>query len=64
MVDEERGNPRWLDLLWLLFLGVLALLPPVREWHKQIILLLIGAFQLLESRFVRNIPKGGEHLRL
>ncbi|HXB22218.1 MAG TPA: ATP-binding protein, partial [Candidatus Solibacter sp.] len=62
MANKERGNPRWLDLLWLLFLGVLALLPPVREWHKQVILLLIGAFQLLESRFVRNVPKGGEIL--
>ncbi len=60
MVDEERANPRWLDLLWLVFLGALALLPPVREWHKQIIILLIGAFQLLEGRFVRTIPRHGE----
>jgi two-component system sensor histidine kinase HydH len=59
---EERANPRWLDLLWLLFLGVLALLPPVREWHKQLILLLIGTFQLLEGRFVRTIPRYGETL--
>jgi two-component system sensor histidine kinase HydH len=62
MVDEERANPRWLDLLWLVFLGVLALLPPVREWHKQLILLLIGAFQLLDGRFVRIVPRYGEAL--
>jgi signal transduction histidine kinase len=62
MVDEERANPRWLDLLWLVFLGVLALLPPVREWHKQLILLLIGTFQLLDGRFVRIIPRYGEAL--
>jgi signal transduction histidine kinase len=62
MVDEERANPRWLDLLWLVFLGVLALLPPVREWHKQIILLLIGTFQLLDGRFVRIAPRYGEAL--
>src|SRR5947208_9178247 len=62
MIDEERANPRWLDLLWLVFLGVLALLPPVREWHKQLILLLIGAFQLLDGRFVRIIPRYGEAL--
>ncbi|HEV2962145.1 MAG TPA: ATP-binding protein [Candidatus Angelobacter sp.] len=59
---EERANPRWLDLLWLLFLVVLALLPPVREWHKQVILLLIGTFQLLEGRFVRAVPHYGETL--
>src|SRR5437764_471117 len=28
MVNEERANPRWLDLLWLLFMLVLSLLPP------------------------------------
>src|SRR5437763_1023690 len=59
---KERANPRWLDLLWLLFLLVLALLPPLREWHKQVILLLIGVFQLLESRFVRAVPRFGETL--
>lgn len=56
---RERATPSWLDLLWLIFLAGLALLPPVGEWHKQIILLVIGTFQLLENRFVRLAGKPG-----
>src|SRR5260370_33166263 len=56
---EERATPRWLDVLWLIFLGGLALLPPVREPHKQWILLGIGVFQLLETRFIRAVGKRG-----
>jgi hypothetical protein len=41
---RERATPRWIDVLWLIFLGGLALIPPVGEWHKQIILLIIGLF--------------------
>src|SRR5438105_5012267 len=59
MTEEERSTPRWLDFLWLLFLGGLALLPPVREAHKQIILLLIGVFQLLETKFIAEVGRGG-----
>jgi signal transduction histidine kinase len=71
MADEERGTPRWLDLLWLLFLGALALLPivqapgspsPDTPTHKQIILLLIGIFQLAESGFIGAVPRFGEAL--
>jgi signal transduction histidine kinase len=50
----------WMDLLWLLFLLGLALLPPVREVHKQLILLAIGIFQLLEGRLVGQLPKRGQ----
>jgi len=56
---RERATPRWLDGLWLIFLAGLALLPPVGEWHKQIILLIIGTFQLLENQFVRLAGKPG-----
>ena len=56
---KERATPRWLDVLWLIFLGGLALIPPVGEWHKQIILLIIGLFQLLENQFVRLAGKPG-----
>lgn len=62
MAGDGRATPRWLDILWLLFLGALALLPPVRELHKQVILAFIGAFQLLESRFIVVVPKHGEAL--
>jgi two-component system, NtrC family, sensor histidine kinase HydH len=56
---KERATPRWLDVLWLIFLGGLALIPPVEEWHKQVILLVIGTFQLLENKFVRVAGKAG-----
>ncbi len=55
----ERATPRWLDVLWLIFLGGLALIPPVAEVHKQLILLIIGITQLLETRFVRLAGKPG-----
>jgi len=50
----------WMDLLWLLFLLGLALLPPVREVHKQLILIAIGILQLLEGRLVEQLPKRGQ----
>ncbi len=51
---EERSTAPWLDLLWLLFLAGLAILPPINEPHKQIILLLLGVFQLLERAFIQH----------
>jgi two-component system, NtrC family, sensor histidine kinase HydH len=56
---KERATPRWLDVLWLIFLGGLALIPPVEELHKQLILLVIGIFQVLENRFVRISGRAG-----
>jgi two-component system sensor histidine kinase HydH len=55
----ERATPRWLDVLWLIFLGGLALIPPVSELHKQLFLLIIGIFQLLENQFIRLTGKPG-----
>jgi signal transduction histidine kinase len=60
----ERATPRWLDVLWLVFLGGLALLPPLRETHKHLILLGIGVFHLLESQFIRVTGKAGPHLAI
>lgn len=51
---EERARPLWHDLLWLLFLAGLALLPPIHETHKQIILLVLGLFQLIEKPLIRG----------
>ena len=59
---NERATPRWLDVLWLIFLGGLALIPPVAEMHKQLILLIIGITQLLENRFVQLAGKPGPAL--
>jgi len=55
----ENQSNRWLDILWLVFLAGLALLSPIAEIHKQLTLLAIGAFQLVEGRLVRWLPGRG-----
>ena len=60
MATERQSKLDWMDLLWLLFLLGLALLPPVNEIHKQIILLAIGVLQLLEGRLVEQLPGRGK----
>src|SRR5438270_9622760 len=49
----------WIDLLWLMFLAGLALLSPIAEIHKQLTLLAIGIFQLLERRLIARYPSSG-----
>ncbi len=49
----------WMDVLWLVFLGVLALLPPVVEIHKQLVLLAFGVAQLSEGWFLSKMPRRG-----
>jgi two-component system, NtrC family, sensor histidine kinase HydH len=61
MTDTNRPAINWMDVLWLMFLLGLALLPPVREWHKQAILLAFGVVQLSESWVVEQIPKRGPY---
>jgi len=60
LAAKRQSKLDWMDLLWLLFLLGLALLPPVAEVHKQIILLAIGVLQLLEGRLVEQLPKRGK----
>jgi signal transduction histidine kinase len=48
-----------MDLLLLAFLGGLALLKPLFEVHKQLILLAIGAVQIFEHRFLTLLPSRG-----
>ena len=64
MLNRQRSAIRdlhlsWIDLIWLVFLGGLALLPPVDEIHKQLILLAIFVFQLLEGPLIRRLPRSG-----
>ncbi len=64
MLDRQRFAIRdlhlgWIDLIWLLFLGALALLPPVNEIHKQLILLAIFVVQLCEGWVIAKLPKRG-----
>lgn len=55
-MTEERG-PRvsWMDVLWLIFLAGLAVLPPLSEIHKQLILAGIGLFQIFEGWLLKSI---------
>jgi signal transduction histidine kinase len=50
-----------MDLLWLAFLGGLALLDPIREVHKQETLLAIGLFQIVEHRFLAWNPSRSKY---
>lgn len=54
----SRLDAIWLTI-WLVFLGILAVLPPLFEWHKQVILLAIGVVQVLESQIIAHVPKRG-----
>ena len=53
-----------MDLLWLLFLGGLAALPPVSEIHKQLILIGFGVWQLFEGRVLLYSPRHGPVLAM
>lgn len=59
--ENERNHLAfgWADAVWLLFLAGLAILHPVAEIHKQLVLIAIGAFQLLESRLIAAEPRRG-----
>ena len=59
MSEAKRPTFNWMDLLWLLFLAGLALLPPVREYHKQFILLAFGVVQLCEGWLVDRLQVRG-----
>ena len=59
MSETKRPNINWMDLLWLLFLVGLAFLPPVREPHKQEILLGFGVLQLCEGWLIAKVPQRG-----
>jgi nitrogen-specific signal transduction histidine kinase len=59
MNESKRPAINWMDLLWLVFLAGLAVLPPVRELHKQLILLAFGLIQLTEGWFLSRVPERG-----
>ena len=59
MPERKRFAANWVDFLWVVFLVALALLPPVNEIHKQLILLAIIIVQLLEGRLIAWQPTGG-----
>ncbi|MFZ0959074.1 MAG: ATP-binding protein [Candidatus Sulfotelmatobacter sp.] len=59
MNESKRATINWMDVLWLALLAVLAVLPPVREIHKQLILLAFGVVQLGEGWFLSRVPRRG-----
>jgi two-component system, NtrC family, sensor histidine kinase HydH len=59
MIEARRPTINWMDVLWLVFLAGLALLPPVLEIHKQLILLAFGVVQLGEGWFLSHVPRRG-----
>lgn len=59
MPERRQSNIDWIDVVWLLFLAALALLPPINEIHKQMILLAFGVFQYFESALVTRLPTRG-----
>ena len=59
MSGKNKLSINWMDILWLVLLAALALLPPIREYHKQLILLAFGVIQLGEGWLVSRIPKRG-----
>ncbi len=59
MAHSERRKFAWMDLLWLAFLGGLGLTQPLFEIHKQLTLLAIGVWQILEHRLLGLIPSRG-----
>lgn len=59
MPDRNRFAARWVDLLLIIFLVVLAFLPPITEIHKQLILAAIIIVQLMEERLIAWRPTRG-----
>lgn len=59
MSDGRDSKLNWLDLLWLLLLAGLAALPPIQEYHKQLILLAFGILQLSEGWLIARLPSRG-----
>jgi nitrogen-specific signal transduction histidine kinase len=59
MIEAKRPTINWMDVLWLVLLAALALLPPIEEPHKQLILLAFGVLQLGEGWLIARLPKRG-----
>jgi two-component system, NtrC family, sensor histidine kinase HydH len=59
MNEGKRTAINWMDVLWLVLLALLAVFPPVREYHKQFILLGFGILQLNEAWLVARMPRRG-----
>jgi signal transduction histidine kinase len=59
MTEAKHLKINWMDILWLVFLAGLAVLPPVEEVHKQLILLAFGVIQLGEGWLIARVGNRG-----
>lgn len=59
MTEAKHPKINWMDILWLVFLAGLAVLPPVAEIHKQLILLAFGVIQMGEGWLIAQAGKRG-----
>jgi two-component system, NtrC family, sensor histidine kinase HydH len=59
MLDRKKSPISWFDVLILLLLAGLAALPAEDELHKQLILLVIAVFQILEGPLIARMPGRG-----
>jgi len=59
MSEAKRSTINWMDVLMLAFLAGLAVVPPVKEIHKQAILLAFGVLQLGEGLLIEQLPRRG-----
>lgn len=59
MPDRKESAFTWIDAVWLLFVLALVFFPPIREYHKQAILLAIALVQIFERRLIVRFPKWG-----
>lgn len=59
MFERKWPHIDWIDVVWLLFIIGLAVLPPVDEIHKQLILLAFAGLQLFEGHLLSWNPSRG-----
>ncbi len=57
--DRKPSSFSMIDVVWILFVIGLAVLPPINEIHKQVILVAIGVFQFFEGRLLVTFPNRG-----
>jgi two-component system sensor histidine kinase HydH len=59
MSETKQRTIAWMDFLMVAFLAGLALVPPVKEPHKQAILLGFALLQLGEGLLIEQLPRRG-----
>ncbi|HUA15737.1 MAG TPA: ATP-binding protein [Verrucomicrobiae bacterium] len=57
--EGKQPTINWMDVLWVIFLVGLAVLPPIEEWHKQLILVGFGVVQFGEGWLTVRVPRRG-----